>query len=369
PASPTTHGQPTIQLQSTMHTPPTPDSPDTAPESATGFTEKAMVQASRAMIATANPLATDAGYAILQQGGSAVDAAIAAQMMLGLTEPQSSGIGGGAFLLLYDGTQVVAFDGRETAPAAATPERFLDAQGRPMAFRDAVVGGRSVGVPGVLKMLDMVHKQYGRLPWATLFEPARRMAEEGFPISPRLHLLLVSDLYLRQREPACSYFYGADGAPKAVGTRLRNPEYARVLRLIAAQGAEAFYHGQLVEDMVQAVRQHPTQPGDLTAEDFAAYVAKQRQPLQGTYRGHTVYGMPPPSAGGIATLQMLGILEHFALQHYHPLAVESVHLIAEAGRLAYADRARYVADSDFVDVPVAGLLDRRYLAERSRLIS
>lgn len=321
------------------------------------------------MIATANPLATDAGYDILQQGGSAVDAAIAAQMMLGLTEPQSSGIGGGAFLLLYDGTQVVAFDGRETAPAAATPERFLDAQGKPLAFRAAVVSGRSVGVPGGLKMLDMAHKQYGKLPWARLFEPAIRMAEEGFPISRRLALLLASDQYLRQREPARSYFYRPDGAPKTVGTRLQNPDYARVLQLLAAQGAEAFYRGKLVADMVQAVRQHPTYPGDLSAVDFAAYEAKQRQPLQGTYRGHTVYGMPPPSAGGIATLQILGILEHFDLQQYQPLALDSVHLIAEAGRLAYADRARYAADSDVVDVPVAGLLDRRYLGARSQRIS
>ncbi len=356
-------------LRPTMHMPLAPDSPDMAPESATGFTEKAVVQASRAMIATANPLATDAGYEILQQGGSAVDAAIAAQMMLGLTEPQSSGIGGGALLLLYDGTQVVAFDGRETAPAAATPERFLDAHGKPLAFRDAVVGGRSVGVPGVLKMLDMVQKQYGQLPWATLFQPAIRMAEEGFTISPRLYLLLASDLYLRHAKPARSYFYQTDGTPKAVGARLHNPDYARVLRLIAAQGAEAFYRGKLVVDMVQAVKQYPARPGDLTAEDFTAYEAKQRQPLQSTYRGYTVYGMPPPSAGGIATLQMLGILEHFDLQHYQPLMVDSVHLLAEAGRLAYADRARYAADSDFVDVPVAGLLERRYLAARSRLIS
>src|SRR2546422_11543717 len=217
-----------------MHIPPAPDHPDIAPESATGFTEKAAARASRALIATANPLATEAGYDILQQGGSAVDAAIAAQMVLGLTEPQSSGIGGGALLLLPDGTQGVAFDGRETAPAAATPDRFLDAHGKPLALSDAVVGGRSVGVPGVLKMLDMAHKQYGKLPWATLFQPAIRMAEEGFPISRRLHLLLASDQHLRQAEPARSYFYQADGAPKAVGTRLHNPDYAGVLRLIAA---------------------------------------------------------------------------------------------------------------------------------------
>jgi len=344
-------------------------SPDIAPESATGFTEKVVVRASRAMIATANPLATEAGYDILQQGGSAVDAAITAQMVLGLTEPQSSGIGGGALLLLHDGTQVVAFDGRETAPAAATPDRFLNTQGKPLAWRDAVIGGRSIGVPGVLKMLDMAHKQYGKLPWATLFQSAIRLAEEGFPISRRLHLLLASEQYLRHVEPSRSYFYQADGTPKAIGTRLRNPDYAHVLELIATQGAEAFYRGQLVEDMVQAVRQHPTRPGDLTAADFAAYEAKQRQPLQSTYRGYTVYGMPPPSAGGIAVLQILGILEPFALQHYRPLAVDSVHLIAEAERLAYADRARYAADSDFVDVPVAGLLDRHYLVARSQLIS
>ena len=352
-----------------MDVPAIAGSPDIAPESATGFTEKVVVRANRAMIATANPLATEAGYDILQQGGSAVDAAIAAQMVLGLTEPQSSGIGGGALLLLYDGTQVVAFDGRETAPAAATPDRFLDTQGKPLAWRDAVVGGRSVGVPGVLKMLDMAHKQYGKLPWATLLQPAIRLAEEGFPISRRLHLLLASDQQLRHVEPTRSYFYQADGTPKAIGTRLRNPDYAHVLKLIGTQGAGAFYRGQLVADMVQAVRQHPTRPGDLTAADFAAYEAKQRQPLQSTYRGYTVYGMPPPSAGGIAVLQILGILEHFALQHYQPLAVDSVHLIAEAERLAYADRARYAADSDFVDVPVAGLLDRHYLAARSQLIS
>ena len=352
-----------------MNIPPAPGSPDIAPESATGFTEKALVRASRAMIATANPLATEAGYDILRQGGSAVDAAIAAQMVLGLTEPQSSGIGGGALLLLYDGTQVVAFDGRETAPAAATPDRFLDAHGKPLAFRDAVVGGHSVGVPGILKMLDMVHKQYGTLPWATLFQPAIGLAAEGFPMSRRLHLLLDSDQHLRHVEPARSYFYQADGTPKAVGMRIHNPDYAHVLQLIAAQGAETFYRGKLVEDMVQAVRQHPTHPGDLSAADFAAYEARQRQPLRSTYRGYTVYGMPPPSAGGLAVLQILGILEHFNLQHYPPLAVDSVHLIAEAGRLAYADRARYAADSDFVDVPVAGLLDRSYLAARRQLIS
>jgi len=344
-------------------------SPELAPESATGYTEKPLVPASRAMIITANPLATEAGFAMLQQGGSAIDAAIAAQMMLGLTEPQSSGIGGGAFLLLFDGTTVVAFDGRETAPAAAMPDRFLVADGTPLPFRQAVVGGRSVGVPGVLKMLDLAHKQYGKLPWASLFQPAIEMAETGFPISPRLHRLLAAEPYLKTAEPARSYFYQTDGTPKAIGMRLQNPAYAQVLRHIAAHGAAAFYSGPLVTAMLQAVKNHPTRPGDLTAADFAAYVAKQRVPVWSTYRGYTVYGMPPPSAGGIAVLQILGILEPFALSAYAPLAVESVHLFAEAGRLAYADRARYLADSDFVAVPVAALLDRGYLAARSQRIS
>lgn len=338
------------------------------PERATGFQAKEAVLAPHAMVVTANPHATDAGYAMLQQGGSAVDAAIAAQMMLGLTEPQSSGLGGGAFLMLHDGTRVVAFDGRETAPAAATPERFLDAHGRPMPIRDAIAGGRSVGVPGVLRMLEMVHQRYGVLPWDRLFTPAIHLAEGGFPVTPRLHRLLAGDPYLRLSAPARGYFYRADGTPHAVGSRLQNPPYAQVLRRLAREGAAAFYHGPLVEAMLQAVRQHPTQPGDLTAADFAAYTARERTPLQSTYRGYTVYGMPPPSAGGLATLQILGILEPWALRHLQPLALDSVHLFAEAGRLAYADRAHYVADSDVVDVPVAALLDRTYLAARRALI-
>lgn len=343
--------------------------PDMAPERATGFVEKPVVYASQAMVVTANPLATDAALTVLQQGGSAVDAAIAAQMMLGLTEPQSSGIGGGAFLLLYDGARVVAFDGRESAPATATPERFLERSGQPMAFYDAVIGGRSVGVPGVLKMLEMAHRHYGMLPWSVLFDLAIHTAEVGFPISPRLHHLLATDRYLKQYEPARSYFYQANGAPRAVGTCLRNPEYAQVLRQIAIYGAAAFYQGELVADMVKAVRQHPRNPGDLSATDFATYEARQREPLRGTYRGHTVYGMPPPSAGGLATLQILAMLEPFNLSRSQPLDIDSVHLFAEAGRLAYADRNRYAADSDVVAVPVAGLLDPQYIATRRQRIN
>lgn len=339
-----------------------------APERASGFVEKPVVHTSQAMVVTANPLATEAAVTILQEGGSAVDAAIAAQMMLGLTEPQSSGPGGGAFLLVYDGARVVAFDGRESAPAAAIPERFLGPTGQPVAFYDAVIGGRSVGVPGVLKMLEMAHQRYGTLPWSVLFEGAIHTAATGFPISPRLHHLLSTDRYLKQDASARSYFYQADGTPRAVGTRLRNPPYADVLRQLATHGAAAFYHGELVADMVSAVQQHPRHPGDLSAADFAAYEARQRQPLRGKYRGHTVYGMPPPSAGGLATLQILALLEPLHLSRHHPLDVDSVHLFAEAGRLAYADRNRYVADSDFVPVPVAALLDQQYLETRRQQI-
>lgn len=340
-----------------------------APERASGFTPRPLVRATRAMVVTANPLATRAGVEVLQQGGSAVDAAIACQMVLGLTEPQSSGIGGGAFLLLFDGQRVVAFDGRETAPAAARPERFLDAAGQPLAFHQAVVGGHSVGVPGVLKMLQMAHERYGRRPWRALLQPAIALAEAGFAISPRLHWLLAHEPYLRNDPEAGQYFYEADGTPRPVGRHLTNPAYARVLERLASEGAEAFYRGALVDAMVQAVRRHPTRPGDLSPGDFAGYAAKQRQALAGTYRDHTVYGMPPPSAGGIATLQMLGILEHFALARWHPLAVDSVHVFAEAGRLAYADRDAYVADSAYVPVPVTGLLEPAYLAARRQCIS
>lgn len=339
-----------------------------APESATGFTAKTVVHAEHAMVATAHPLATDAGDAMLQQGGSAVDAAIAAQLVLSLTEPQSSGLGGGAFLLLYDGNEVVAFDGRETAPAAATPERFLDAHGRPLPFRAAAVGGRSVGVPGVMHLLSLVHQRYGKLPWAMLFQPALQLAHEGFYLSRRLHLLLAGDAYLGQSPTARGYFYDANGMPKAVGTRLRNPDYAQTLQTLATQGAEALYHGPLAENIVRAVRAHPTNPGDLTLADFAAYRTIQRQPLRHTYRDWTLYGMPPPSAGGLATLHILSLLEPFNLRQYAPLGLDSVHLFAEAGRLAYADRARYAADSAYVPVPVSGLLDPQYLATRRRQI-
>lgn len=352
-----------------------------APEGATGYAEKAGWTARKFMVATANPLATDAGYQVLRVGGSAVDAAIAVQMVLTLVEPQSSGIGGGAFLLHYDrgghdGMKVKAFDGRETAPAAATEKLFQTPDGKAMPFYEGVVGGRSVGAPGVLRMLEMAHRQYGTLPWASLFAPAIRLAEEGFAISPRLAGLLKSEQHLKKDPVAAAYFYDKNGNPWPAGHVLKNPELARVLREIALGGADAFYKGRIARDIEAKVKNHPTNSGLLTAADIASYQAKVREPVCTDYKSWTVCGMPPPSSGGIAIAQMLGILEAKDIRTYPPhdgaLDAQAVHLFSEAGRLAYADRARYVADTDFVPLPgnsIKPLIDKTYLARRAALIS
>ena len=242
-----------------------------APEHPSGWTDKAPVTARHWMVAAANPLAVDAGYRILQQGGNAVDAAIAVQLVLGLTEPQSSGLGGGAFMLLHDGRskKLIAYDGRETAPAAATPTRFMK-DGAPLSFYDAVIGGKSVGVPGTVRLLETAHRQHGRMQWAQLFAPAIAIAEQGFAVSPRLHALLAAERYLTQPR-AMAYFFGADGKPLPVGTVLRNPAYAATLRRIASGGADAFYRGEIARDIVDTANSHPTNPGDLTQADLANY--------------------------------------------------------------------------------------------------
>ncbi|HJV52482.1 MAG TPA: gamma-glutamyltransferase [Noviherbaspirillum sp.] len=351
-----------------------------APEGATGYAEKAGWIAHKFMVATANPLATDAGYQVLRVGGSAVDAVIAVQMVLTLVEPQSSGIGGGAFLLYYDraaqGSKAVkAFDGRETAPAAAAENLFQTPDGKAMPFYEGVVGGRSVGVPGVLRMLEMAHRQYGKLPWASLFAPAIRLAEEGFTVSPRLASLLKSERYLQKDPTAAAYFYDKDGKSWPAGHLLKNPDLARVLRAIALGGADAFYKGQVARDIEAKVKSHPTNPGSLAAADLASYQAKVREPVCTDYRAWMVCGMPPPSSGGIAIAQMLGILEAKDVRLFPPhdgaLDAQAVHLFSEAGRLAYADRARYVADTDFVPLPgnsVKPLIDKQYLTRRAALI-
>lgn len=349
------------------------------PEAPSGYTEKPGWATREFAVAAANPLATDAGYQILKAGGSAIDAAIAVQMVLTLVEPQSSGIGGGAFLLHYNGKEVEAFDGRETAPAAVDEKLFLAADGKPLPFAEAVVGGRSVGVPGNLRMLEMAHKQYGKLPWAQLFQPAIVLAETGFKVSPRLNTLAKGDAHLKKDPVAAAYFYKADGEPRDVGSVLRNPELAAVLRRVAAEGSRAFYQGEVAQAIVDKVQRHPTNPGKLTAADLAGYQPKKRAALCHDYRSHgrdyRICGFPPPSSGAIAVGQILGILNNtpaagMQLQNGLPTA-DWLHLYTEAARLAFADRGQYVADPDFVQAPGGNwmsLLAPGYLSSRAQLI-
>ena len=337
------------------------------PEAATGSSTKALQHAHKWMAVAANPLASDAGRAVLREGGSAVDAAIAMQLVLALVEPQSSGLGGGAFIVVFDAArnQVHAYDGRETAPAAATPSLFLR-DGRPLSFGDAVNSGLSVGTPGVLRALERAHQRHGRLPWARLFAPAIALAERGFPVSPRLHRQIAGNRGLYAQEAARVYFYPG-GQPAPVGHLLKNPAFADVLRRLATEGADAFYSGELAADIVRAVRSHE-RPGVLAEADLHAYRAIEREPVCGSYRADWLCGMGPPSSGTIAVLQMLGMLEQHQMAAMRPMSREAVHYFAEAGRLAFADRERYVADPAFVDVPVAALLDPRYLHWRGAQI-
>ncbi len=356
-----------------------------APEAASGYRADLQTRhASKHMAAAANPLAAEAGRAMLRQGGSAIDAAIAMQAVLTLVEPQSSGIGGGAFIVLWDGKTVRTYDGRETAPAGATEKLFLQADGTPMPFTQAQIGGRSVGTPGVLRALELAHRKHGRLSWAQLFEPAIKLAEQGFPISPRLHQLIASDSSMQRSPDMMAYFRNTDGSPKAVGTLLKNPALAAAFKRIAKEGPDALYKGPIAQEIVAKVQGHAN-PGSLSLNDLGGYSAKERAPLCSDYKRWQVCGMPPPSSGGIAVAQILGTLQaletrdpRYALAPLKPVkstrsagiepAPEAVHLISEAERLAYADRALYVADSDFVPVPVKGLVDPTYLASRAALI-
>jgi gamma-glutamyltranspeptidase/glutathione hydrolase len=333
--------------------------------------KRAPAQAREYMVAAGHPLAVDAGLSMLAQGGSAMDAAIAVQLVLNLVEPHASGLGGGAFLLHYDASshRIRAYDGRETAPFAATPDLFLGADGKPMPFRQALAGGRSVGVPGVARLLELAHRRHGRLPWQTLFQPAIALAERGYPLSERVHRVLQRVPELAQDAEARALYFQADGTPKPAGAELRNPELAATLRTLATEGADAFYGGAIARDIAAEVRAHPTNPGGMREKDLAAYAVREVQALCRPYRVYRVCGMPPSSSGGIAVLQMLGILTEFDLGAVDPGSAEAAHLIAEAGRLAFADRNRYLGDDRFVRVPVEGLLDRAYLRSRSALIS
>jgi gamma-glutamyltranspeptidase/glutathione hydrolase len=345
------------------------------PEGASGYTDKPGWATERFAVAAANPLATDAGYQILKAGGSALDAAIAVQMVLTLVEPQSSGIGGGAFLLHFDGRELVAYDGRETAPQAAGEDLFLDADGQPLAFLDAAASGRSVGVPGVLRMLEMAHIRHGRLPWATLFVPAITLAEQGFAVSARLHTMLAADEALRRNAKAAAFYYDDDGQPLPVGHTLRNPALAAIFRRLAEQGSDAFYFGPIARDLVAEVRGHPERPGLLGEGDLTAYTALVRDPICTDWRRYRVCGFPPPSSGHLTIMQMLGILEHVPPVET-PLvdglpAPDWLHVFTEAARLAFADRGRYIADPDFVEAPGGAwttLLAPDYLRARAALI-
>jgi len=346
------------------------------PEAFTGLNYKKASYSDKAMVSAANPHAVNAGVEMLKQGGSAVDAAIAVQLVLTLVEPQSSGIGGGAFTMFYDNKshQVTSYDGRETAPKTATSELFLDKNGKPVRWIDAVVGGRSVGTPGVLKMLSELHKKQGKLPWKTLFQPAIKLAEEGFTVSPRLAKLVAFRFNpgLEKLETAKSYFF-PNGKPITEGQLLLNKPYADTLKRIANQGVNAFYEGETAKHIVDAVQQSAIAPGKLSLSDLKNYKPKQRDAVCTDYKAETgdyeICSMGPPSSGGLTILQILKLLEPYQLSNHAVDSVETVHLYSQAAKLAYADRDKYLADSDFVEVPVAGFLNKEYITSRRLLMS
>ena len=320
------------------------------------------------IVSSADPRASEAGREILRAGGSAADAAVAMMLALTVVEPQSSGIGGGSFLVHHDADsgEVTSFDGRETAPAAATPTWFF-ADGEPMSRRQAVPGGKSVGVPGNFRQAALIHERHGKLPWAKLFEPAIRLARDGFAITPRMRRML-SD-HAASTGWARAQFFGPDGQPKPVGTVVKNPELARLFETIAARGADHFYVGPPAEALVRTVNNAARNPSQMTKGDLATYEAKERPPLCGTYRGHRVCGMGPPSSGATTVFAILRQLERFDLSALGRENPVSWHLIADSMRLAYADREVYLADPDYVQVPTAGLMSAEYLAQRSQQIS
>lgn len=342
------------------------------PEAATGLIHKKVVQGDKYMVAAANPYASKAGQQILAQGGSAVDAAIATQLVLTLVEPQSSGIGGGTFIMYYNkaNNKLTSFDGRETAPANADETLFLDKHGKAVKWIEAVVGGRSVGVPGILHAFASAHKQYGTLPWEALFKPAIELAEQGFVVSPRLHGLLA-----RQLNPGVlsmpiinEYFY-PNGKLIEVGSVKKNQPLADLYKDIAKQGIDAFYKGENAKQMVNAVQHSKIAPGKLSVQDLADYKSKERDAVCIQYRAYNVCSMAPPSSGGVAVLQMLGLLEHKDMSALKPNGEKAIHYFSQASRIAFADRDMYMGDPDFTQVPTQELLNKDYMASRAKLIT
>ncbi|WP_319553367.1 gamma-glutamyltransferase [uncultured Vibrio sp.] len=342
-----------------------------APEQSSGVEQKQLVKAKNYMVTAANPIATQAGADVIEQGGNAIDAMVAVQLMLGLVEPQSSGIGGGAFLVYWDNDKqkLTTFDGRETAPLAATPQLFQDDKGQPLQFYDAVVGGRSVGTPGTVKLLWDTHQQYGQLEWKKIIQPVIKLAEQGFTVSPRLASLIADDSERLSRFPATkAYFFNQDGSPKTAGTVLKNPQYAQTLTAIAEKGAMAFYQGDIAQDIINTVQNAPGNPGVLAQFDFDTYQIKQREPVCAAYQSYDVCGMGPPSSGALTVGQILAISANYDLKGWGADSEKSWQVIADASRLAFADRGKYMADQDYVPMPTAGLLDAEYLKERASLI-
>ncbi|MGQ0742073.1 MAG: gamma-glutamyltransferase [Alphaproteobacteria bacterium] len=325
--------------------------------------------ATRHMIVAAEPYASEAGLEMLRAGGSAVDAAIAAQLVLTLVEPQSSGIGGGGYLLVAEPNGTLhAYDGREIAPASAEPAMFLDAQGKPRPRADAIPGGLSVGIPGNIALLARAHERHGKLPWAILFEPAVRLADQGFKVPARMAAELRYPENASASELA-KFFSRADGKLIEAGDIWHNREYARTLREIAKGGREAFYKGRIADAIIERVKTSPRNPAVITREDFAAYRVIDREAICGTYRLYHVCSVPPSTSGGITLLQILGMLERFPSSELEPGTLKAVHLLTQAERLAFADRARWIGDPDFVQVPLPGLIDKNYLSGRAKHIN
>ncbi len=342
-----------------------------APEAATGLTQQNLVEGKEWMIASANPYASEAGAEMLRKGGNAIDAMVATQLVLGLVEPQSSGIGGGAFLVYWDAKKkaLTTFDGRETAPLEVTPQLFQDDKGQPLKFYDAVVGGRSVGTPGTIKLMWDTHQKLGKLDWKTLFEPAIKLAKDGFTVSPRLATLVKNDQEYLQRSPAAkAYFFNQDGSPITAGQDLKNPDYAKTLQAISDNGAVAFYQGDIAKRIVNTVRNETANPGVLNLIDFTAYQVKEREPVCAPYRQYSICGMGPPSSGALTLGQILGMLSHYPLSSMGKDDVQSWKLLGDASRLAFADRGKHMADSDYVPMPTQGLLDNDYLEKRAELL-